>query len=190
MSCCFSPAVRWCFSKPHQSQTSVSVQHGQLTPSPSFSMILLSLYPLSPSPVTRESLSDLCLSEKHPSLLRREERREGILPDKSNDEVHTHADIYTHQFPLYGPEWVVEGEGLVVQPLLRLAASLTLFPLGTCKHKKIYNRHECLEFSVFHIFNFDFRTSLDLQPMVKSFQDSLLTTKVEYSGGDYHIISI
>lgn len=108
-----------------------------------------SLYRPSHSPVTHESLPDLCLSEEHPSTWRWEKSGVG-LPDKTNEHIqthtttHTHTHKYTHQFPLHGPERVIEGEGLVALILLGLLVSYSLFPVGTCKHTQLSCINVCM----------------------------------------------
>lgn len=60
--------------------------------------------------------------------LNKRTRKEERLPDKSNEDTHTHN--CTHQFPLQRPGRVTEGEGLVTPPLLGRAVSCRLCPLG------------------------------------------------------------
>lgn len=97
--------------------------------------ISLFLYLLSTSPVTHESSSDLCLYQAHPSTRRQEERGDFQIGQKQQ-QTDTEMN-HTHQFPLHGPQWVIEGEGLVILSLLRRAVCCRSFPLGSCKNRDL-----------------------------------------------------
>ena len=148
MSCCCSPIVCQCYSEPHQSQTSVSVQHGQppspLLSSPSLPMRSSSLYLLSPSPHMKACLTYACQGNilQHEDENRRERGDFQIRPMMTQTKAQKRN--YTHQFPLHGPERVIEGEGLVTPTLHRRPVSCRLCPLGTCKHTDLSCVYVCM----------------------------------------------
>lgn len=154
MSCCCSPVVCQCCSEPHQSLTSVSVQHGQ-PPSPPLSLALSSstIPPISLSSVSLSSHTwkPAWLMPVRGTSFNMKMRKVGVgLPDKTNEHIqihtttHTLTHKYTHQFPLHGPERVIEGEGLVTLIVFGLLVSFRLFPVGTCKHTQISCINVCM----------------------------------------------
>lgn len=173
-----------CCSEPHQSQTSVSVQHRQplsppLSPSLSFPIICVhpSIFSLSPSSHTWKPAWLMPVRGTSFTMRTRAERRERKLPDKTHEHTQTHMYNYTHQFPLHGPEWVIEGEGLVTRILLQLPVSCRLSPLGTCKHTDPSCVHGmcawCVCVCVFYFSCFELwlQEVPGLQPMVKGLRD-------------------
>lgn len=101
MSCCCSPVVCQCCSEPHQSLTSVSVQHGQ-PPSPPLSLALSSstIPPISLSSVSLSSHTwkPAWLMPVRGTSFNMKMRKVGVgLPDKTNEHIqHTLLHIHLH----------------------------------------------------------------------------------------------
>lgn len=171
-------------SEPHQSPTSVSVQHGQPhSPPLSLSLSFLlhnlptSLYPLSFSSHTWKPAWLVTVSGTSFTMrtLGAESRERRLL-------LNTHMHSYTHQFPLHGPERVIEGEGLVTLILLQLPVSCRLSPRGSYKHTDPSCVYVCLHVCIFYflVLNSDFRKSLVSNHWRKASQIPLLSSEVEY----------
>lgn len=171
-------------SEPHQSPTSVSVQHGQPhSPPLSLSLSFLlhnlptSLYPLSFSSHTWKPAWLVTVSGTSFTMrtLGAESRERRLL-------LNTHMHSYTQQFPLHGPERVIEGEGLVTLILLRLPVSCRLSPRGSYKHTDPSCVYVCLHVCIFYflVLNSDFRKSLVSNHWRKASQIPLLSSEVEY----------
>ncbi len=154
-----------------------------------------SLYPLSLSPVTHESLPDLCLSEEHPSPWGQELRGERggfqIRPMNTHENTHTITPTSSHCIGQSGSLKVRDWSLLLSSGCLSVADSLFGEPARTQIHHVCMCVCMCVSFFVFFsCFELWLQEVPGLQPMVKGLPDS---PSLQWGGilhEDYHIISI
>lgn len=171
-SCC-SPVLRPCCSEPHQSPTSVSVQHGQpLSPPHSRRLHNLPASLCLPS-LSLQSHMKACLTYAcQRNILHHEDKCWEEKENEPTENTHTNTITPTssHCKGQSGSSKVRNWSLLFSFSCLPVADSLLREPANTQSHVSVWE-YTCVDF--FLVLNYDSRKSLVSKTMVKGLLDSL-----------------